>query len=243
MWPVLWSTFFFGRRGAVSIVACIAVAHAGVLLALSGASGYPGRWVDVMISVSVVAAVVLTLVNRNDRLLAQLADEARTDALTGVLNRRGFDERAALELAHARRDGSSLAIATFDLDYFKRINDEWGHEIGDRVLKRIGRLLSDETRDIDVVARFGGEEFIVLLPASVSADAEGFAERVRRALAAPDPDGLPTVRVSAGIHAAHAPESIESMLKAADSALYAAKRAGRNRTRIFERRDPALAPH
>ena len=170
-----------------------------------------------------------------------LRDEARTDALTGVLNRRGFDERAALELAHARREHRSIAIATFDVDYFKRINDEWGHEIGDRVLARTGRLLARHSRGIDVVARFGGEEFVALLPGSTSADAQAFADRVRVALTVKDLTGLPTIRVSAGIHAATAPQSIETMLQGADSALYSAKRAGRDRTVVFERSDFAAS--
>ncbi len=86
VWPVLWTTFFFGRRAALSIVACVGVAHAVTLLLLPAASSYPGRWVDVMVSVSVVSVVTLTLVRRNDLLLDQLVDEARTDALTGLLN-------------------------------------------------------------------------------------------------------------------------------------------------------------
>jgi len=235
MWPVLWSTFFFGRRGAIVIVACVAVAHAVTLLALPAISSYPGRWVDVMVSVSVVAGVVLTLVRRNDLLLTQLTGEARTDKLTGLLNRRGFDERAALELARARREDSSIAITAFDVDHFKRINDEWGHEIGDQVLARIGELLAAQSRDIDIAARFGGEEFVVLLPGSTTADADAFTERVRRALAASGSTELPAVRISAGVHAAVAPDGIETMLQGADFALYRAKRAGRNRTVVFER--------
>jgi diguanylate cyclase (GGDEF)-like protein len=234
MWPVLWATFFFGRRGAISIVACIAVAHAVTLLLLPASSSYPGRWVDVMVSVSVVAVVVLTLVHRNDLLLTRLAEEARTDALTGLLNRRGFEERALLELAHARREARSVAVVTLDIDYFKRINDEWGHEIGDRVLARIGHLLAAESRDIDVTARFGGEEFVVLLPGCTSADAHGFAERVRGALETEPSGGLPTVRMSAGVLAVVAPSSIEMMLHGADSALYSAKRAGRDRTVVSD---------
>ncbi len=234
MWPVLWTTFFFGRRGAISIVACIGVAHAATLLVLPASSSYPGRWVDVMVSVSVVAVVILTLVHRNDLLLTRLAEEARTDALTGLLNRRGFEERASLELAHARREQRSVAVIVFDIDYFKRINDEWGHEIGDRVLKRIGSLLGRESRDIDVTARFGGEEFVVLLPGCQSADAERFAERVRGALEAEPSGGLPAVRMSAGVVAAVAPSSVEVMVHGADSALYSAKRAGRDRTVVSE---------
>lgn len=241
MWPVLWTTFFFGRRGAISIVACVGVAHAITLLVLPAASSYPGRWVDVMVSVSVVAVVILTLAHRNDLLLTQLAGEARTDALTGLLNRRGFEERASLELAHARREGHPIAVVMFDIDYFKRINDELGHEIGDRVLARIGELLAAQAREIDVAARFGGEEFVVLLPGCTSTEAQVFAERVRGALAADDSAGLPAVRVSAGILADVAPSDIDAMLQGADSALYRAKRAGRDRTVISERQDSPRA--
>ena len=230
LWPVLWMTFFFGRRGAVAIVACVGVAHAFALLSLPSSSSYPGRWVDVMVCVSVVAGVVLALVHRNELLLSQLEGEARTDTLTGLLNRRGFDERAGLELAHARREGRPIALAAFDLDYFKRINDEWGHETGDRVLTRTGRLLAAQSREIDVAARIGGEEFAVLLPGSNSADAEAFTQRVRRALANDDRAGLPMVRVSAGISASDTPSGIEEMMRRADTALYRAKRRGRNQT-------------
>jgi diguanylate cyclase (GGDEF)-like protein len=175
-------------------------------------------------------------VRRNDELLGRLAAEARTDALTGLLNRRGFDERATLELSRARRENHWVAIAIFDVDYFKRVNDEWGHEIGDRVLVRTGELLADQSRDIDVVARFGGEEFVVLMPGCDTAQAQSFAERVRTTLAGDEGSRLPAIRVSAGVLAAVAPSDIEAMLHGADSALYDAKRAGRNRTMIFERR-------
>jgi diguanylate cyclase (GGDEF)-like protein len=232
MWPVLWTVFFFGLPGAISIVACIGVAHGLVLVSLSSQSGYVDRWVDVMISVSVVAAVVLMLTRRNDELLARLAGEARMDTLTGLLNRRGFDERASVELAHARREGHAIAVVSFDVDYFKRVNDEWGHEMGDRVLARLGAVLNSQSRDVDVVARIGGEEFVVLLPGTDSADADAFTQRIRRALAAADASELPTVRVSAGVASAIAPENVEPLLHRADSALYAAKRAGRDRTVI-----------
>ena len=105
MWPVLWTVYFFELPGAISIVACIGLAHGLVLRSLAPQSGYADRWVDVMVSVSVVAAVVLMLTRRNDELVVRLAGEARTDTLTGLLNRRGFEERASIELAHARRGG------------------------------------------------------------------------------------------------------------------------------------------
>jgi diguanylate cyclase (GGDEF)-like protein len=227
--PVLWTAFFFGRRGAIAIIACVAVGHAITLLELPPASSYPGRWVDVMVSVCSVAVVVLVLERRNETLVAHLAGEARTDALTGLLNRRGFEERASLELAHARREGGPIAVATLDIDYFKRINDEWGHETGDRVLAHVGALLRSECREIDIPARMGGEEFTLLLPGCDVVAATGFTERIRVALAAEGGE-LPTVRISAGVVSGTMPVRVEDLLRRADTALYEAKRSGRDRT-------------
>jgi diguanylate cyclase (GGDEF)-like protein len=232
MWPVLWTAFFFGRKGALSIVACVGVAQGLALLALPAADGYFDRWVDVTVSVSVVAAVVLVLTSRNDELLARLADEARTDPLTSLLNRRGFDEHATVELAHARREAHSVAVASIDIDHFKHVNDEWGHDIGDKVLARLGAILAAQSREVDVVARVGGEEFVVLMPGCNASDAGAFTDRVRRSLAAADDSGLPTVRVSAGVTAETAPDNVATLLRRADAALYEAKRTGRNRTVI-----------
>jgi diguanylate cyclase (GGDEF)-like protein len=229
--PVLWTTLFFSRRGAIAIIACVAVGHAITLLELPASSSYPGRWVDVMVSACSIAVVILALERRNQLLVTRLADEARTDALTGLLNRRGFYERASVELAHARREGGQLAVATFDLDYFKRINDEWGHETGDQVLAHLGRLLTAECREIDIAARLGGEEFTVLLPGSDSAEADAFTQRIRIALATQVSE-LPRVRISAGVAAGGAPTEIEQLLLQADSALYDAKRSGRDRTTV-----------
>jgi diguanylate cyclase (GGDEF)-like protein len=242
MWPVLWTAFFFGLRGAIAIVTCIGVAHGVALLLLPADSGFFDRWIDVMVSVVVVTAVIHVLASRNDELVARLAGEARVDKLTGLLNRRGFEERASIELAHAKRDGLSIAVAAFDIDYFKRINDEWGHETGDRVLARLGAVLASNARDVDAVARIGGEEFVVLLPGSDSADADTFTQRIRRDLAAADASEVPAVRVSAGVATARAPANVEALLLRADSALYAAKRAGRDRTVISESEEAPLTP-
>jgi diguanylate cyclase (GGDEF)-like protein len=228
--PVFWTTFYFGRRGAVAILACVAVGHAITLLALPAADSYPGRWLDVMVSMSGVAIVVLVLERRNELLVIRLAGEARTDPLTGLLNRRGFDEHASRELAHAGRGGRSIALVTFDIDHFKLINDRWGHVVGDRVLVHIARLLTSESRLIDVAARLGGEEFAVLMPGSDKAGAVAFAERVRRALAETDCSNLPQVRMSAGLATTTTALDVEAMLQRVDEALYAAKRGGRDRT-------------
>jgi hypothetical protein len=130
--PVLWMTLFFGRRGAITVVACVGVAHAVALLSLPAASAYPGRWLDVMASVSAICVVVLVLERTNRLLLTRLAGEATTDPLTGLLNRRGFADRASVELVHARRDGIPIGLAALDIDHFKRVNDQWGHGVGDR---------------------------------------------------------------------------------------------------------------
>lgn len=231
--PVFWTTFFFGRRGAAAILVCVAAGHAMTLLELPAVDSYPGRWLDVMVSVSGVALVVLVLERRNELLMARLAGEARTDPLTGLLNRRGFDEHATRELAHLGRDGRSIALVTFDIDHFKLINDQWGHVVGDRVLVHVARVLTRESRVIDVAARLGGEEFAVLMPGGDQAGAEAFAERVRRALAATECSDVPEVRVSAGIAASVAPLDVQTMLERVDRALYAAKRGGRDRTVAF----------
>lgn len=228
--PVLWTTFFYGRKGAVGILGCVAVGHAVALMMLPASSVFPGRWLDVMVSVTAAAIVVLALEGRNQALLGRLVAEARTDPLTGLLNRRGLEERAAVQIAHARRHSSPVAVASFDLDYFKRINDEWGHEVGDRVLVHLAGVLMREARAIDTVARVGGEEFVVLLPDTDLAAARVFTERIRSILAAEPFTALPTIRVSAGVVATASPDYLSTLLQRADSALYAAKRAGRDRT-------------
>jgi diguanylate cyclase (GGDEF)-like protein len=230
VWPVLWEAYFFGRRGTILIIAWIGVVHAAVLLSLPAAMASMDRWLDVMVSIIVVGAVVEVLARRNEELLAQLTGEARMDRLTGIFNRRGFDERAAIELARARREKASLAIIAFDLDYFKAVNDNFGHAAGDRVLARLGMLLKAEARDSDVVARIGGEEFVALLPRADAGDAHSFAERIRTSLASDDDPTAPSVTVSAGAVSALAPGQVEPLLRSADIALYKAKLEGRNRT-------------
>ena len=191
VWPVLWTAYYFGRTGAVVIVACVGVADGLALLSLPPEEVSIDRWIDVMGTVAIVAGVVHVLAE-------SLSTEAPVDKLTGLLNRRGFDERAAVERARAKRHDDVIAVVAFDIDYFKRINDEWGHETGDRVLTRLGEILRDEMRETDVVARMGGEEFTALLPSAGLEDGHEFAERVRAACASDDGSGLPRVTLSAG---------------------------------------------
>jgi diguanylate cyclase (GGDEF)-like protein len=242
VWPVLWTAFFFGRGGAIAIVACTGVAHAAVLLALPAGDGYGDRWVDVMVTVSVIAAVVHVLAQKNQELLATVMTEARTDKLTGTLNRRGFEEQSARSLAHARREGGSVAVVLVDIDLFKRVNDEWGHEVGDRVIAHLGSVLMEHCRESDVVARLGGEEFVVLLSPCDEASAVVYTQRVRRALADADSPGRPAVRISAGVAATTASPDVALLLQSADTALYEAKRTGRDKTVLSDFTAVATVP-
>src|SRR3954453_7579649 len=226
MWPVLWTAAFYGRRGTIAIIACIGVAHGVALATMPPGVGNVDRWIDVVVSVAVVGAVVRGLAARNEGLVAHLKAEARVDALTGLLNRRGFEERLAVEMSRATRDGSRLAVVTFDLDHFKAVNDEQGHEAGDRALVALARVIGRHVRGGDVAARWGGEEFVVVLPGAGPDAARAFAERIRAALAGT----ALGVTVSAGVGTGEAPFDPRALIASADAAMYAAKHAGRDRT-------------
>lgn len=169
----------------------------------------------------------------------QLQNAAATDFLTGLPNRRHIMMRMEQELARIERDAAALsAVLMFDLDFFKQINDTYGHAIGDEVLKHFAGILQHELRKIDAVGRIGGEEFAILLSGADMDDAKRFAERVRERLAgAPLQRGqlCIAVTVSIGISAMLADDtSIAASLSRADTALYAAKQDGRDRVRIAE---------
>ncbi len=159
---------------------------------------------------------------------------ARTDPLTGALNRRHFAELAERELERARRGGDTVAVLLLDLDDFKHINDSHGHAAGDAVLKAAAAAVARRLRMVDVLARWGGEEFVVLLPSTPRAEAVRVAERLREAVTAvstPIEAGR-SVRTSASIGVAVAERgagSLQALIAAADQAMYAAKQGGRNR--------------
>jgi diguanylate cyclase (GGDEF)-like protein len=166
----------------------------------------------------------------------QLREQALCDPLTGLYNRRYLDEFFARELARAQREKLPLALALIDLDHFKRLNDECGHLVGDDVLKAVAQHLLDNLRSTDAVFRIGGEEFLLILPGLNAQSAELRIEVLRAQLATsaqPTRVGALPVTLSAGIalwpeHGEH----LDSLLHAADVALYAAKRSGRNRVEL-----------
>ena len=165
--------------------------------------------------------------------LEQAKEEARVDALTGLPNRRAFDER--IEQAHAAftADGTSFAVALLDVDHFKKFNDVHGHAVGDKVLEVVGEVLRQTQRGTDHVARYGGEEFVVLLERIPGHQAKSVVDRQRgrigKSTLRVDGKDL-SITVSAGVAEIQPGESIKSVLQRADQALYAAKEAGRDQT-------------
>lgn len=202
----------------------------------------PGLYVYMLGATVVVFALFgRALGEREARLVAtnrELEELAVTDPLTGMRNARYFHARLAEEQAERERTGRPLALAIIDLDHFKRVNDTYGHPVGDDVLANVARAIASVTRHGETAARIGGEEFALLLPGSTGAAAREAADRVRNAIGAmstpvPDQVGV-TIRVtaSAGVAStADLPDAdIHALYTAADDALYRAKAEGRNRT-------------
>ena len=161
------------------------------------------------------------------RVLRHLTMQAQTDALTGTANRRGLMQHLQAVHASAQQGGHEYVVLMVDIDHFKAINDQHGHSEGDNVLKRVAQGLRDGLRAGDFVARWGGEEFCVLLPHIRLAEAHALAERMAAQIAA---TGGPRVTISVGVAEADVrSENPESVIRRADAALYRAKDEGRNR--------------
>jgi diguanylate cyclase (GGDEF)-like protein len=185
-----------------------------------------------------VALPVVALLQRSLR-HAQLLNASRTDAKTGLLNARTWESKAEAEVTRAVRARMALAVAVLDIDFFKLVNDTYGHLFGDEVLKEIARCLPGVLREYDSAGRFGGEEFVLLLPHTRAVDAFRIADRVRdhiSGLSLITSDGQQVeVTVSVGVAALDAGSSRElsELLAAADAALYRAKRDGRNQVQMI----------
>jgi len=177
----------------------------------------------------------LTLLARSFQAMhARLAEQIGSDPLTGCMNRRSLEARLRSDLRQARRRGSTVAVVGVDLDHFKEINDTRGHPVGDIVLQQLAGIMKVTARDTDSVARFGGDEFVILLPDTGWQGALTFAERLRRCVddySFGPPDAPVTTTISVGVALGRGSEatSADALLKEADTALYKAKTAGRNR--------------
>lgn len=160
---------------------------------------------------------------------ALLAHKAVTDALTGIANRIRFSEALPVEFSRSRRYGVALSLVLFDIDHFKRINDTFGHTIGDEVLLELARRVRQSLRQVDLFARWGGEEFVVLLSYVNLEDGVHVAERLRTCIANKPFDGVGTVTCSFGVAQFRSDDDDKRLVQRADEALYRAKKGGRNR--------------
>ncbi|HEY9775483.1 MAG TPA: sensor domain-containing diguanylate cyclase [Planktothrix sp.] len=178
----------------------------------------------------------LSVAIENADLHAERERQAVTDGLTGVANRRCFNESFARELESARRYDHSLSLVMIDLDFLKKINDTFGHAVGDEAIKAIGKMLKQRSRSVDIPARYGGEEFCVLLPKTDVDEAEQLAERLRRFIAELEIEGPGQITASIGVgsYPLHADE-LDDLFARVDEALYVAKQSGRNRVCVAVR--------
>ena len=185
-------------------------------------------------NLTVLAAVVTSSLELAWQ-FSEVDKRARTDPLTGLWNRQHFGEQLQQALSVADRRGSQVSLVLVDIDHFKRVNDTWGHQAGDTVLKQVARMLQDGVREIDICVRYGGEEIALLLPDADSQSAVEVAERLRAKLCAqPIRHGAADIVVTASFGVATYPETVKArdqLFPAADKALYIAKHEGRNRVR------------
>ncbi len=223
MMAMVWFGLQAGDRDVIAMIAVLG-ACAYLPMILFGAPAFPVHWANatLLLLVGATVAGALRLMTRETTSLTeQLRRDAATDPLTGLLNRRGWEPAATAALALARRQQRPVSAAVFDLDAFKQLNDQFGHETGDTVLRRTAEELRSALRGGDIVARSGGDEFLALL---VDTTAETAATAIARLITGHD--GL-----SAGVAAWDFQEPLEDLLRRADLALYEAKGAGGHRVK------------
>jgi diguanylate cyclase (GGDEF)-like protein len=190
------------------------------------------RWLSITVVFLMFGYTARYYVRRVQDAERRLAELATTDPLCGLWNRRFFLQRAQAEVERARRYGSRLALVMADIDHFKLVNDRNGHAVGDQVIRHVAGLMHGELRASDIIGRWGGEEFVLLLQTTDAAEAAAVCERLRTAVErTPCESGAATVRatLSLGVAEVDPGQGLEHAIRRADAALYAAKHAGRNR--------------
>jgi diguanylate cyclase (GGDEF)-like protein len=186
-----------------------------------------------MFSLGVFGLSIGFILLANDRLRVELEFMATRDPMTHAFNRRAFFSRAAIEWSRSTRSRQPLAAIAADIDFFKKVNDTHGHHVGDLVIKDYAHRAAGMLRLPDILARFGGEEFVILLPDTDLAEAKHVAERIRHEIETHRDKALPAYTVSLGVSVAHGhvghAADVEALIAEADAALYRAKQGGRNR--------------
>lgn len=237
--PLVFAAMAYPVRATVSVGAVVVLGRLIVVVASDGFHlGHLLVEISVLVMIAVMAARIATnhgaALRRSEELAVRLGELAHVDGLTGCLNHRGFRERLDTEVAQAQREGRPVALLNADIDHFKRINDSFGHPVGDRVLQLIGETLRGLAGPRDVVARVGGEEFVLLMPGADLGAARQVAEQVRAAVGSlHEPVG---VTISVGVAALPAvADDRDALVDRADHALYLAKRQGRDRVVVAAR--------
>jgi diguanylate cyclase (GGDEF)-like protein len=238
MLVILYSSYFFARRGAILQTALVILAYCAVTFATVHNGSEGARCLNFSGVVAVLSGVVLMLRARLDALISSLNEAALTDSLTGLLNRRAFEARIAEEAARSAREQAPLSMLALDIDHFKHVNDHFGHPTGDAVLAAIAGIVARTARAGDIVARIGGEEFSVLLVGAGRELATNVAERIRRAVEDSPLEPVGRLTVSVGVAELDVADEAPAIAlqRDADRVLYVAKETGRNRVVRCERR-------
>lgn len=234
IWLGLYAAYFFSPRQAAAQLAFMAGAYLAVLVATTPTDVVAAAWLTLVAILFPAAGVLRAVRDGVTQLVSRLSEAAFTDTLTGLKNRLALDRELQTEVERSLRSGEPLSVVIGDLDYFKSVNDRLGHRAGDEALVRAGQVLLRYRRAADSIARTGGEEFTILLPGATEHEAYLVSERMRGAVEREflgDPAVL-TFSFGIATYPDHG-RSADSVLEAADQALYAAKALGRNRCVIF----------
>ena len=229
-----WTDELFLKKGLRSIVRLPLFSKGTIIGSFVVAARRPHAFGPQELEFLEQLAAQISLAVENSQLYAQTEKKAITDALTGLYNHRHFHERLDEEIARSLRSGRPFSLIMLDLDFFKLYNDTYGHLAGDQILKQVAQCIRSSIRGMDVAFRYGGEEFVVLLPETEAEQAREVAERIRKRIESEMKARGSRLTVSLGV--ASWPDSgvtKESLIQAADAALYEAKRTGKNRTCLF----------
>jgi diguanylate cyclase (GGDEF)-like protein len=240
--PILLATWYIGPKSGITISSLCALGWGISDVASTGAYSHPiiPYW-NVCINLGIFLIVSITL-SKLKSALHGARESARTDALTGIANRRAFFEIAGSELSRMNRYKRPFTIAYLDLDDFKLVNDNFGHEAGDDLLRCITGFIESTIRSSDLIARLGGDEFAILLPETNEEQARAVMEKINLSLHETLVKYSPAVTFSIGVVTyVRPPANVDDMLKKADHMMYAAKREGKNAVKYLVWKDTSTA--